>query len=54
MAKRVQEQKGEKRNEEKSKIYSDELVFTCSGKFLNRENSDCISKPGDTRSYRET
>ena len=38
----------------KLKIYSEEPVFTCSGKFLNRENSDCIWKPGDTHSCRET
>ena len=42
MAQRMQEQKGEEKNCGKIKIYSDELVFTCSGKFLNRENSDCI------------
>ena len=30
-----------------------ELVFACSGKFLNRENSNCIWKPGDTHSHRE-
>ena len=42
MAKRIQEQKREERSVAKSKIYSDELVFSCSDKFLNREKSDCI------------
>ena len=29
----------------KIKIYSDELVFTCSGKFFIREKTDCTGKP---------
>ena len=52
MAKRMQEQKG--KNCGKIEIYSDEPVFTCSGKFLIREKSDCIPKSGDTHSiYRK-
>ena len=54
MAKRMQEQKGEERSVAKSKIYSDELVFSCSDKFLIREKSDCIQKSGDTHSSRQT
>ena len=50
----MQEQKGEEWIVAKSKIYSVEPVFTYSGKFLIRENSDCIPKPGDAHSYRET
>ena len=33
---------GRRKNCGRIKIYSDEFVFTCSGKFFNRENSDCI------------
>ena len=54
MAKRMREQKEEEIILAKIEICSDELVFTCSGKFLNRENSDCILKPGVTHSCRET
>ena len=36
------------------KIYSIELVFSCSDKFLIREKSDCIQKSGDTHSNGET
>ena len=34
--------------------YSDELVFSCSDKFLLRKKSDCIQKSRDTHSYGET
>ena len=30
------------------------FVFNCSGKFVIRENSDCVQKPGDAHSYWET
>ena len=39
IAKRMQERR---KKCGKMEIYSDELVFTCSGKFLKSENSDCI------------
>ena len=38
----------------KIEINSVELVFSCSDKFLIREESDCIQKSGDTQSYGET
>ena len=39
----------------KIEIYSDELVFSRSDKFLIREKFDCVEKPVDTQSiYRET
>ena len=38
----------------KMEIHSDELVFSCSYKFLIREKSDCIQRSGDTHSYGET
>ena len=38
----------------KIKVYSDELVFTCSDMFLIRKKSDCIPKSGDFQSYGET
>ena len=53
MAKRVQEQKEEEIIVAKIKTYSDELVFTCSDKFLIRERSDCIQKRGATHSFRK-
>ena len=54
VAKRMQEQKGEVENCGNIEIYSDEPVFTCSGKLLIRKESDCIQKSGDTHSYGET
>ena len=53
MAKGMQEQKGSRKKCGKIEIYSDELVFTCSDKFLIRKKSDCIQKSGDTHSYGE-
>ena len=38
----------------KIEICSDELVFSCSDKFLIREESDCIQKSGDTHCFGET
>ena len=38
----------------KIEIYRDELVFSCSDKFLIRKKSDCVQKSGDTHSYGET
>ena len=38
----------------KTEIYSDELVFSCSEKFLIREKSDCMLKSGDTHSFGES
>ena len=35
----------------KIEIYSDELVFTCSDKFLIRKKSVCIQKSGHAHSY---
>ena len=47
MAKRMQEQKkGEERVVVESKIYSDELVFNCSDKFLICNKSECIQTSG--------
>ena len=43
MAKRMQEQKGRRKNCDKIKACGDEPVFTCFGKFLNRERSDPIA-----------
>ena len=37
-----------------NRIYRDELVFSCSDKFLIREKSDCIQKSWDTNSSGET
>ena len=54
VAKRMQEQKGRRKKFGNIEIYSDELVFSCSDKFLIREKSDCIRKFGDTHSYGET
>ena len=53
MAKRVPEQKGRRTICGKIEIYSDEFVFTCSGKFFIRKKSDCIQKSGDTQSFRK-
>ena len=39
---------------DKIEIYSEELVFSCSDKFVIREKSDCIQKSGDTHGYGET
>ena len=41
---------GRRKNCGKIEIYSDELVFNCSGRFLIGEISDCIQKPSDTHS----
>ena len=38
----------------KIETYSDELVFSCSDKFLILEKSDCIQMSGDTHSSGET
>ena len=38
----------------KIEIYSDELAFSCSDKFLIREKSDCNQRSGDTHSCGET
>ena len=54
MAKRMQEQKRRRNKCGKIEIYSDELVFSCSDKFLIRDKSDCIQESGDTHSYGET
>ena len=55
MAKSMQEQEGQERCVTTSKsIYSDELVFSCSDKFLILEKSHCIQKSGDTHSHNET
>ena len=51
MAKRMQERKGEDSIVAKIEIYSDELAFSCSDKFLIREKSDCILKSKDTHSH---
>ena len=45
---------GRRNNCGETEIYSDEVVFTCSDKFLIRKKSDCIQKSGDTHSYGET
>ena len=44
---------GRRKNCGEIDIYSDQLVFTCSDKFLIRKKSDCIQKSGDTHSYGE-
>ena len=54
MAKRMQEQKGEKIIVAKSKSTATNLSSQCSDKFLIREKSECIQKFGDTHSYGET
>ena len=46
--------KGRRKRCGKVEIYSDEHVFTCSGKFFIRKKSDCIQKSRDTHSYGET
>ena len=45
---------GRRKNCGKIEIHSDELVFTCSDKFLIRERSDCIQRSGDAHSCGET
>ena len=42
---------GRRNNCGKIEIYSDELVFTCSDKFLIRIKSDCTQKSRDTHCY---
>ena len=45
--------KREKKDVWQIEMYSDELVFSCSDKFVIREKSDCIEKSGDTPCYAE-
>ena len=62
MAKRMQEQDGDKQDRGKVKADDDELGRLCLNKFFDWEKSDCVEKPGDTQStlsnrlvkYRET
>ena len=54
MAKRMQEQR-RRQDCGKIKAHSNEPDVNCLDKFLIREPSDCVEKPGDTQSiYRET
>ena len=45
---------GKRMSVAKSKSTPDELVISCSDKFLIREKSDCIQRSGDRHSYGET
>ena len=51
MATRMHKQKRRRKKCGKIEIHGDEPVFSCSDKFLIRENSDCIQKSEDTHSY---
>ena len=49
MAKRMEEQKGRRKNFGKIEIHSDEPVFTCSGKFLIRKSPIASKSSGILR-----